>query len=99
MGSPRPAGPTRARPHARTAIGRPDIFGCNCLYSGCGQPPRWGGASAPTSSSAGRDWEDFESFKRDLEAYIRHWNHVRRQVKLKGLTPVEFREQDLRAAV
>ena len=27
----------------------------------------------------GRDWSDFESFKRDLEAYIRHWNHVRRQ--------------------
>jgi putative transposase len=35
----------------------------------------------------GRDWSDFESFKRDLEAYIHHWNHVRRQVRLKGLTP------------
>ena len=46
----------------------------------------------------GRDWSDFESFKADLEAYIDHWNHVRRQVKLKGLTPVEFREQALRAA-
>ena len=32
------------------------------------------------------------------KAYIDHWNHVRRQVKLKGLTPVEFREQALRAA-
>ncbi len=30
--------------------------------------------------------------------YIRHWNNVRRQVKLKGLTPVEFREQALREA-
>lgn len=46
----------------------------------------------------GRDWDDFESFKRDLEAYIDHWNNVRRQVKLKGLTPAEFREQALRKA-
>ncbi|WP_270254374.1 IS3 family transposase [Collinsella intestinalis] len=46
----------------------------------------------------GRDWDDFEEFKRDLEAYIRHWNNVRRQAKLKGLTPVEFREQALRGA-
>ncbi|MFR3275037.1 MAG: IS3 family transposase [Collinsella phocaeensis] len=27
-----------------------------------------------------------------------HWNHVRRQRRLKGLTPVEFREQALREA-
>ena len=46
----------------------------------------------------GRDWEDFEGFKRDLEEYIVHWNNTRRQVKLKGLTPVEFREQALRRA-
>jgi transposase InsO family protein len=46
----------------------------------------------------GRDWDDFETFKADLEAYIRHWNHVRRQARLKGLTPVEFREQALREA-
>ena len=46
----------------------------------------------------GRDWDDFEAFKADLEAYIRHWNHVRRQVGLKGLTPVEFREQALQKA-
>ena len=46
----------------------------------------------------GRDWDDFESFKRDLEEYIDHWNRVRRQVKLKGLTPAEFREQALRKA-
>ena len=46
----------------------------------------------------GRDWGTSEEFKADLEAYIRHWNHVRRQVKLKGLTPVEFREQALRGA-
>ena len=46
----------------------------------------------------GRDWDTFEEFKADLEAYIHHWNHVRRQVRLKGLTPVEFREQALREA-
>mgnify|MGYP000569836968 CR=1 FL=1 len=46
----------------------------------------------------GRDWDTFESFKADLEAYIHHWNHVRRQVKLKGLTPAEFRELALRGA-
>ena len=44
----------------------------------------------------GCDWDDFEAFKRDLESYIGHWNHVRRQVGLKGLTPVEFRERALR---
>lgn len=46
----------------------------------------------------GRDRSDFESFKADLEAYIDHWNHVGRQERLKGLAPVEFREQALREA-
>ena len=46
----------------------------------------------------GRDWDSFEEFKRDLEACSHHWNHVRRQVKLKGLTPAEFREQALRSS-
>ncbi|WP_418133417.1 IS3 family transposase [Adlercreutzia sp.] len=41
----------------------------------------------------GRTWPDFESFKADLDAYIVHWNTRRRQVKLKGLTPEEFRSQ------
>ena len=41
----------------------------------------------------GRDWDTFEGFKADLKSYIRHWNNVRRQVKLKGLTPVEFRSR------
>lgn len=40
----------------------------------------------------GRDWDTFEKFKADLEDYIHHWNHARRQVRLKGLTPVGFRE-------
>lgn len=43
----------------------------------------------------GRDWKTFKSFKQDLEAYIEYWNTTRRQVKLKGLTPIEFRKQAL----
>ena len=46
----------------------------------------------------GRDWDDFESFKADLEAYIVHWNTRRRQKRLKGLTPEEFRNQSLMVA-
>ena len=45
----------------------------------------------------GRSWASFEEFKRDLGAYIVHWNTRRRQVKLKGLTPAEFRNQSLAA--
>ncbi|ERH14928.1 hypothetical protein HMPREF1978_01406, partial [Actinomyces graevenitzii F0530] len=40
----------------------------------------------------------FESFKADLDAYVTHWNTQRRQVKLKGLTPAEYRDQALREA-
>ena len=40
----------------------------------------------------------FEDFKRDLDEYVVHWNTRRRQVKLKGLTPEEFRNQSLCAA-
>ena len=43
----------------------------------------------------GQTWPDFESFKRNLDAYLVHWNTRRRQVKLKGLTPEEFRNQSL----
>ena len=45
----------------------------------------------------GRKWPDFESFRADLDAYVVHWNTRRRQVKLKGLTPEEFRNQSLAA--
>ncbi|WP_419074490.1 IS3 family transposase, partial [Slackia isoflavoniconvertens] len=43
----------------------------------------------------GREWPCFEDFKRDLDEYVVHWNTRRRQVKLKGLTPEEFRNQSL----
>ena len=45
----------------------------------------------------GREWGSFDDFKRDLEEYIAHWNTRRRQVRLKGLTPEEFRTQALAA--
>lgn len=45
----------------------------------------------------GQRWPTFEEFKRDLDAYVVHWNTRRRQVKLKGLTPEEFRNQSLAA--
>ena len=45
----------------------------------------------------GQKWPSFEAFKRDLNAYVIHWNTRRRQVKLKGLTPEEFRNQSLAA--
>ena len=47
--------------------------------------------------SKGRSWASFEEFERDLDAHIVHWNTRRRQVKLKGLTPEEFRNQSLAA--
>lgn len=43
----------------------------------------------------GRSWADFESFKADLDAYVVHWDMMRCQVKLKRLTPEEFRRQFL----
>ena len=45
----------------------------------------------------GREWPDFESFKADLNAYVTYRNTQRRQVKLKGPTPEEFRSQSLAA--
>lgn len=45
----------------------------------------------------GREWTTFEDFKRDLEEYVVHWRTRRRQVRLKGLTPEEFRNQALAA--
>nr|WP_294397823.1 IS3 family transposase [uncultured Senegalimassilia sp.] len=43
----------------------------------------------------GRAWPDFESFKADLDAYVVCWSARRRQVKLNGLIPEEFRGQSL----
>ena len=45
--------------------------------------------------SRGRKWPDFESFGADLDGYVVHWNTRRFQVKLRGLSPEEFRSQSL----
>jgi L-lactate dehydrogenase (cytochrome) len=48
----------------------------------------------------GTDVTEFKlSFgKAYLATYITHWNTTRRQVKLKGLTPAQYRDQALREA-
>ena len=48
----------------------------------------------------GADVTEFKlSFgKAYLATYITHWNTTRRQVKLKGLTPAEYRDQALQEA-
>ena len=46
----------------------------------------------------GRKFESVEEFVKELEAYITYYNHKRIKVKLKGLTPVEYRCQALLAA-
>ena len=42
--------------------------------------------------SRGNEWPDFESFKANLDSYVRHWNARRRQGALSGLTPEEYRK-------
>jgi len=42
-----------------------------------------------------RSWPDFDSFKRNLDGYVVHWNTRRRQVALNGLAPEEFRNRSL----
>ena len=39
----------------------------------------------------GRRFESFEAFKAELEKYIDYWNTGRYQVRLKGMTPVQYR--------
>lgn len=43
----------------------------------------------------GRTWNNYQTFKRDLDSYINHWNTKRRQIKLNGLTPEEFRNHTI----
>ena len=46
----------------------------------------------------GRTFDSFDSFKEQLDAYIVHWNTRRYQIRLKGMTPVEYRGHSARAA-
>ncbi len=43
----------------------------------------------------GRVFDSFERFKAELDAYIVHWNTRRRQIRLEGRTPEEFRSMSL----
>ena len=45
----------------------------------------------------GREFASYEEFKTGLDAYIVHWNTRRRQKRLKGHTPEEFRNMSLTA--
>ena len=42
-----------------------------------------------------RVFDSYEQFKRELDAYIIHWNTRRRQIRLEGRTPEEFRSMSL----
>lgn len=46
----------------------------------------------------GHSFADVETFIAKLKAYIHYYNHERIKVKLKGLSPVEYRTQALIAA-
>lgn len=35
----------------------------------------------------GREFDSYEQFKAELDAYIVHWNTKRRQIRLEGHTP------------
>ena len=43
----------------------------------------------------GRVLDSFERFKAELDAYIVHWTTRRRQIRLEGRTPEEFRSMSL----
>ena len=45
----------------------------------------------------GREFASYEEFKNELDAYIIHWNTKRRQIRLEGHTPEEFRNMSLTA--
>ena len=40
-------------------------------------------------------FDSYERFKHELDAYIVHWNTRRRQIRLGGRTPEEFRSMSL----
>ena len=46
----------------------------------------------------GRRFDSFEQFRDELNAYIVYWNTGRYQVRLKGMTPVQYRGHSIRAA-
>ena len=45
-----------------------------------------------------QEFESMEHFKQELEDYIHYYNHRRIKVKLKGMSPVDYRVHALKAA-
>ncbi|MED3561606.1 IS3 family transposase [Bacillus xiapuensis] len=45
-----------------------------------------------------QEFESIEQFKQELAEYIDYYNHKRIKAKLKGLSPVQYRTQTLKAA-
>ena len=46
----------------------------------------------------GREFDSFDSFKEQIDAYIAYWNTRRYQARLKGMAPVQYRSHSIRAA-
>ena len=46
----------------------------------------------------GENFRSIEEFKKELEDYIDYYNHKRIKGKLKGLSPVDYRNQSLEVA-
>ncbi|SNT42212.1 putative transposase [Bacillus sp. OK838] len=45
-----------------------------------------------------QEFESMEHFKQELEKYIHYYDHQRIKVKLKGMSPVDYRVHALKAA-
>ena len=45
-----------------------------------------------------QEFESMEHFIKELEEYIEYYNHKRIKEKLKGLSPVDYRIQSLKAS-
>ncbi|RNB78755.1 IS3 family transposase, partial [Brevibacillus fluminis] len=45
-----------------------------------------------------QEFENVEHFKQELAKYIDYYNNQRIKIKLKGLSPVQYRTQALHAA-
>lgn len=45
-----------------------------------------------------QEFESMDHFKQELEEYIHYYNHQRIKVKLKGMSPVDYRVHTLKAA-
>ncbi|WP_143538812.1 IS3 family transposase, partial [Rodentibacter heidelbergensis] len=52
-------------------------------------------ARLKTECYYGKQFETFEQLEKAIHEYIHYYNHERIQVKLKGLSPVEYRTQSL----